>query len=42
MSMNKKMMVVGCSFSTGEECCDEELFEKYWDFHNDPNIVEEE
>lgn len=39
MSMNKKMMVVGCSFSTGEECCDEELFENYWDFHKDPTFV---
>lgn len=39
MSMNKKLMVVGCSFSTGEETCDHELIENYWDFHNDPDFV---
>ena len=39
MSMNKKLMVVGCSFSTGEETCDDELIENYWDFHKDPDFV---
>lgn len=35
MSVNKKLMVIGCSFSTGEECCDYEIVENYYDYKQD-------
>ena len=38
MSVNKKIMVVGCSFSTGEECCDYEIVENYYDYKEDPSF----
>ena len=38
MSVNKKLMVIGCSFSTGEECCDYEIVENYYDYKQDPDF----
>ena len=35
----KKLFVLGCSFSTGEESCDHELNENYFSYQTDPNWI---
>lgn len=35
----KKLFVLGCSFSTGEETCDHELNENYFSYKTDPNWI---